>query len=95
MKFTTSAAAFLALVSSVFAGPYDPTPGFNTISVPTNLQALAAGDTLDITWTPATFADKTVSIILLQGATQGTLQPNTVPVASMSFLNSLSGVPTT
>lgn len=85
MKFTTSAAAFVGLVSSVFA-QYDPTSGFDAITVPTDLQQLTAGNTLDITWEPATYADKTVSIILLQGADQGTLEPNTNPIASMSSL---------
>ncbi|KAF3762500.1 hypothetical protein M406DRAFT_107921 [Cryphonectria parasitica EP155] len=72
MKFTISAAALLAFVSSALA---QATEGFDAITSPTEDEVLTAGTTFTITWDPtAAYDDETVSIILLQGATQGTLE---------------------
>lgn len=71
MKFAiSSVAAFVALVGTAFA----QTEGFDSITVPTKDQALIAGETLDITWEYSSEYDGTVTLQLLQGATQGTLE---------------------
>ncbi|KAM7194254.1 Ser-Thr-rich glycosyl-phosphatidyl-inositol-anchored membrane family domain containing protein [Naviculisporaceae sp. PSN 640] len=65
MRF--SAAAFLALVSAVFA----QTEGFNVIASPDEGDAVPAGETWEILWTPdAAYGDKPVSIILIGGPSQ-------------------------
>lgn len=89
MRYSFVSAAILAISSSVFAA--DATLYFDTITVPANLQVVPVGSTLDITWDPTTAESintDTVTINLLQGATQSTLQYASSPVAS-SIKNSL------
>lgn len=84
MQFTSSAAAFLALVSSVLA---QTTPHFDAITTPTDGQTLQAGQTYSITWDPtAAYNEDTITIRLMQGADAGTLDFNPTNIASMSFL---------
>lgn len=71
MKFTISSIVALAtFLGSALA----QTEGFDSITVPTNNQALTAGETLDITWEYSSAYDGTVTIVLLQGASQSTLE---------------------
>lgn len=71
MKFTiSSVAAFAAFIGSALA----QVEGFDSITVPTDGQVLNAGETLDITWEYTSKYDGKVTIALLQGASQGTLQ---------------------
>ncbi|PSR97506.1 Ser-Thr-rich glycosyl-phosphatidyl-inositol-anchored membrane family-domain-containing protein [Coniella lustricola] len=71
MKFAFSAAAVLAFIGCAFA---QATEGFDAITSPTNQEVLNAGNTYSITWDPtSSYNGQTVSIILLEGATQGTL----------------------
>lgn len=72
MQFTVTAAAFMALIGSAFA----QTANFDAITVPTKGQeVIADGSTATtITWDPtAEYNGQTVSILLLQGASQSTL----------------------
>lgn len=72
MQFTITAAAILALVGSAVA----QTAGFDAITAPAQDQVVIAdGSTATtITWDPtAKYNGQTVSILLLQGATQATL----------------------
>lgn len=84
MRYSLFSAAVLA-VTSVLAT--DPTSGFDPISVPTNLQAVAVGDTLNIVWdatSSVSAAVTTVNIYLLEGASQSTLQVAADPIACKS-----------
>jgi hypothetical protein len=77
MQYSFVSAAFLALASSVMAQTTD----FDSINVPTPIKA---GTTVTVTWTnPTKYDNETVSITLLQGATQGSLQPGAVIAASV------------
>lgn len=83
MRYSFISAAILAISSSVAAT--DATAFFDSVSIPTNLQAVPVGSVLDITWDPTTTESvntESVTINLLQGATQQTLQFAASPVAS-------------
>uniref|UniRef100_L2G8C7 Gpi anchored serine-threonine rich protein n=1 Tax=Colletotrichum fructicola (strain Nara gc5) TaxID=1213859 RepID=L2G8C7_COLFN len=68
MRFTISAAAFLAFAANVLAQ--------NPNSKPLSQEKIAAGSTYTIEWTaPDAFKDVTVSISLIGGATQNTQVP--------------------
>ncbi len=71
MQYSFLSAAILALSSVVAA----QTPGFDSITAPTQDQSVAAGTTLNIVWEPTNFTapTDTVTITLLQGNTVGTL----------------------
>ncbi|KEY72524.1 hypothetical protein S7711_05597 [Stachybotrys chartarum IBT 7711] len=72
MQFSMSAAAFLAMAASVFA----QTPDFNPVYTPEEGTVVPAGSTFEITWdAPEQYADGTISISLIGGATQGTQVP--------------------
>lgn len=82
MQFTISATTFLALVSSVLAQTKD----FDAITVPTDGQVLQAGEVCVITWEPtSTVGADTITIRLMQGADEGSLDFNPIDVACMSF----------
>lgn len=82
MQLFASTAAFLALISSVFA----QTEGFDAITSPTEGQILQAGQTYTITWDPtAEYNSDTVTIRLLQGADQNTLDFNPNNVVGMQI----------
>lgn len=71
MQFSTSA-AFLALIGSAFA----QTANFDAITSPTKGEELVADgqQSYEIVWDPtAEYDGQTVSILLLQGASQDTL----------------------
>ncbi|ROW11482.1 hypothetical protein VMCG_01570 [Cytospora schulzeri] len=70
MQFTTSAAAFLALISHVLA----QTSGFDAITKPTSGEVLAAGSTFQVVWDYDSQYAGTVSITLLEGKTATTLE---------------------
>lgn len=70
MRYSFISTAILALTSSVFA----QTANFDSITVPTQDQVVAAGSTLDITWEPSTVYNGPITIQLLQGATPSTLE---------------------
>lgn len=71
MKFTISAAAFLALVGSALA----QTTGFDAILTPAKDQELTAGQTYPITWDAThKYNGQTVTIRLMQGADMNSLQ---------------------
>lgn len=73
MHFTMSIAAFVAMASSVLA--QDTTPDFDPVYTPENNEVVPAGQVFDITWSaPEKYADETVSIELIGGATQGSQQ---------------------
>lgn len=81
MQFITSVAALVAFVSSALA----QTEGFDAITSPTDGETLTAGQTYTITWDPtAAYNDETVTIRLLQGASQGSLDFNPTSVVGMS-----------
>lgn len=72
MQFTVTAAAFLALIGSAMA----QIAGFDAISAPADGEVITAdGKTATtITWDPsADYNGQMVSILLLQGATEATL----------------------
>lgn len=69
MRFTITAAV-LAFATSVFA----QTPGFDVISKPTKDEQVPAGATYEIEWAPNSNWTGTVTLSLLGGASQGTLQ---------------------
>lgn len=73
MQFTMSAAAaILAMASSVLA----QTAGFNPVFTPESGSVVPAGSVFEITWdAPAEYADGTISISLIGGATQNTQVP--------------------
>lgn len=72
MQFTMSAAAFLAMAASVLAQTAD----FNPVYTPESGSVVPAGSTFEITWdAPAQYADGTVSISLIGGATQNAQVP--------------------
>lgn len=82
-KFTATAAAFLALVGSAFA--QEATEHFDAITYPTRDVILSAGSTYTIAWDSTdSYADQTVTILLLEGASQGTL--NIGPTVACMFL---------
>ncbi|KAL7790986.1 Ser-Thr-rich glycosyl-phosphatidyl-inositol-anchored membrane family domain-containing protein [Trichoderma ceciliae] len=69
MRFTLSASAFLALVSSAFAQTAD----FDPITVPTPNELVTAGAPFTVEWTaPAKYAADTITIELIGGPTQAT-----------------------
>ncbi|KAL7950629.1 Ser-Thr-rich glycosyl-phosphatidyl-inositol-anchored membrane family domain-containing protein [Trichoderma barbatum] len=71
MRFTLTASAFLALVSSAFAQTAD----FDPVFVPTDNQIIPAGAPFTVQWdAPAKYAAGTVTIELIGGATQATQQ---------------------
>jgi hypothetical protein len=71
MQFTMSVAAFVAMASSVLA----QTVGFDSVHTPENNAVVPAGQVFEVTWTaPEKYADETVSIQLIGGATQGSQQ---------------------
>lgn len=80
MQFTTSAAAFLALISHVVA----QTDGFDAITKPTSGEVLTAGSTFQVTWDYDAQYDGTISITILEGKTAATLELGDI-VASMSI----------
>ncbi|RFU29666.1 hypothetical protein B7463_g6659, partial [Scytalidium lignicola] len=82
MRTSFVSAAFLALVSSVFA----QTPGFDAISAPAQDQTLAVGSTFDIKWAPNSVKGP-VTIILLQGSTPSTLQLGQTVASSIDNLS--------
>ncbi|KAL3306583.1 Cell wall beta-glucan synthesis [Colletotrichum asianum] len=72
MRFTISAAAFLAFAANVLA----QNPNFDPVTKPLSQENIAAGSTYTIEWTaPDAFKDVTVSISLIGGATQNTQVP--------------------
>jgi hypothetical protein len=73
MHYSLISAALVALVSSVVA----QTAGFDTITSPTLDQDIPAGSSFDIVWEPES-VDGTVTITLLQGATNSTLEAGPV-----------------
>lgn len=81
MQFITSVTALVAFVCSALA----QTEGFDAITSPTDGETLTAGQTYTITWDPtAAYNDETVTIRLLQGASQGSLDFNPTSVVGMS-----------
>lgn len=81
MQFTTSAAAFLALMSHALA----QTSGFDAVTKPTSGEVLTAGSTYQVTWDYNSQYDGTISITLLQGDTDTTLEVgDTVASKSLS-----------
>ncbi|KAL0938911.1 uncharacterized protein CTRU02_205521 [Colletotrichum truncatum] len=81
MRFTISAAAFLAFAANVLA----QNPNFNPVNKPTPNEKINAGTTYTIEWTtPDAFKDVTVSISLIGGATQDKQVP---------LLDVASGIP--
>lgn len=91
MQFITSVAALVAFISSAVA----QTEGFDAITSPTDGETLTAGQTYTITWDPTVaYNDETVTIRLLQGASQGTLDfnPNGVVGKSFPVLSPISGI---
>lgn len=81
MQSTISAAAFLALVSSVLA----QTEGFDAITAPTKDQTVQAGQVCVITWDASPeYNEDTVTIRLMQGADEGSLDFNPTDIAGMS-----------
>lgn len=72
MRFTISATAVLAMAMSAFAQTAD----FNPVYTPESGAVVEAGSTFQITWeAPAKYAEGTISISLIGGATQGTQVP--------------------
>ncbi|KAI9171327.1 hypothetical protein HJFPF1_00809 [Paramyrothecium foliicola] len=72
MRFTISATAILAMAMSAFAQTAD----FNPVYTPEMNAVVEAGSTFKITWeAPAKYAEGTISISLIGGATQGTQVP--------------------
>lgn len=70
MRFSTSNAALLALVSRVVA----QIDGFDAITKPTKNEVLEAGSTYQITWDYSAQYAGTISITLLEGDTPSTLE---------------------
>jgi len=73
MRFTITAAV-LAFASAVSA----QTPGFDAIVKPAENEQVPAGSTYLIDWEPSANYTGTVTINLLGGADQGSLQPLSV-----------------
>lgn len=72
MRFFASASALLAMATAAVA----QTDGFNPVYTPATGDKVIAGSPFTVTWgAPAKYADATISISLIGGATQGTLQP--------------------
>lgn len=72
MRFFTSAAALMAMVSAAFAQTAD----FDPVYKPENNEQIPAGSTYEITWqAPAKYSQGTISIHLIGGATQNTQVP--------------------
>lgn len=72
MRFFATASALLAMATAAIAQTAD----FNPIFTPKDLEEIPAGSLYEVTWeAPAKYADGTVSISLIGGATQGTLVP--------------------
>lgn len=80
MKFTISAAALLAFVSTALA----QTAGFDVVRTPTKDEIVPAGKTYTVTWdaAPADYDKDTVSIVLLAGASPATLVPGAEPIVA-------------
>lgn len=92
MQFAITAAAFLALISSAIA----QVDGFDAITAPTKGQAVTAdGKTATtITWEPSSEYDgQKVSILLLQGASDATLDYYTGDDVACEFHPPLLSVP--
>lgn len=70
MRFTISAAAFLAIASRAFA----QTEGFDALSNPTKDETITAGSTTDIVWDYDSSYSGTVTLTLLAGASPSTLE---------------------
>jgi hypothetical protein len=71
MQFTMSVAALVAMASSVLAQTAD----FDPVYTPDNNQVIPAGQVFEITWSaPEKYAEETVSIQLIGGATQDSQQ---------------------
>jgi hypothetical protein len=69
----------LTTASSVLAQK----PGFNVFTQPlTPGMTFTAGETMHITWTPSAPAGK-ITILLLEGASNTTLQIDSTPIACM------------
>ncbi|TEA13658.1 hypothetical protein C8034_v004476 [Colletotrichum sidae] len=72
MRFTISAAAFMAFAANVLA----QNANFDPVTKPTPNEKIDAGSSYTIEWTaPDAFKDVTVSISLIGGATQNTQVP--------------------
>jgi hypothetical protein len=71
MRFTI-ASAVVAFAASALA----QTEGFDAINIPEENQVIPAGSTFEVKWdAPATYLTGTISISLIGGADQGSLQP--------------------
>lgn len=70
MRFST--ATVLAFAAAAFA--QNPTANFDPITTPTQDENVPAGSTFEIDWEPSASYSGTVSIILLGGASAGTLE---------------------
>ncbi|KAH7328918.1 Ser-Thr-rich glycosyl-phosphatidyl-inositol-anchored membrane family-domain-containing protein [Stachybotrys elegans] len=67
-----SVSAFLAMAASVLAQTAD----FNPVYTPLENEVIPAGTTYEVTWdAPAAYADGTITITLIGGATQGSQVP--------------------
>ncbi|KAI9897537.1 hypothetical protein N3K66_007393 [Trichothecium roseum] len=74
MRFFTTASALMAMITSALAQTAD----FDPVYTPKNNEKIPAGSTYEITWqAPAKYADATISIHLIGGATQNTQVPLT------------------
>jgi len=83
MQFTISAAALVAMAASVLAQTGD----FNPVYTPLENEIIPAGSTYEITWdAPAKYADGTITITLIGGASQ----PLQVPLQQLA-----AGIPNT
>ena len=71
MRFTITS-AIVAFAASALA----QTEGFDAINIPEENQVIPAGSTFEVKWdAPATYLTGTISISLIGGADQGSLQP--------------------
>jgi len=83
MRFTSAIFAAVALATSVFA--QETTAGFAVITAPTKDEKLQAGSQYTIVWQPGSEAASTLfTITLMQGASQGLLQPGAVIAAGVA-----------
>jgi hypothetical protein len=71
MRFFASASALLAMATAAVA----QTPDFDSISRPATGDDVVAGSAFTVTWEAPAKYDGTISIHLIGGASQGTLQP--------------------
>jgi hypothetical protein len=90
MRFTISATAVLAMAMSAFA----QTPDFDPVYTPAANAVIKAGSTFEITWqAPAKYAEGTISISLIGGATQNTQVPLEDIACTLSLANHVETVP--